>query len=139
MMHPNPKDKGSIVKILLNVAHYNERSEKLVFFRDNRARSYKANVVSVAHEFVQKWNFDWLHVSKEEFKRRLKLINDTDVTQFPHQRRAACPARRFFPLVGQLNVSVGLSVLKKKPGFSSNKLMADRSSPCSPPIPKKAN
>jgi len=69
-----------LLERLMVAAHYNERSEKLVFFRDNRAHSYKANVVSVAHKFVQKYNFYWLHVSKEEFKRRLKLINDTDVT-----------------------------------------------------------
>jgi len=53
--------------------------KKLVFFRDNRARMYKANIVAVAHETVQRWNFEWLHMNKEEFKRRLKSFHEINV------------------------------------------------------------
>jgi len=68
-----------LLERLMNAAHYNERSEKLIFFRDNLARMYKANIVAVAHETVQRWNFEWPHMNKEEFKKRLKSINEINV------------------------------------------------------------
>jgi len=54
------------------VLYYNDRNEgRVVFFRDSQSRISKMNIITMAHAMSQKWNFDWLHLSKEEFKIKL--------------------------------------------------------------------
>jgi len=61
-----------LFETLLSRAYYNERNDgKVVFFRDSRSRVNKANIVTMAHAVSQKWNFAWLHLTKEEFKKKI--------------------------------------------------------------------
>jgi len=61
-----------LFKRMLSRAYYNERSDgRVIFFRDSRSRIDKANIVTMTHALSQKWNFDWLHLTKEEFKKKI--------------------------------------------------------------------
>jgi len=69
-------EPDELVARLMASAHFNERSYRVVFFRDYTSRMFKSNVVYVANQSVQRWNFNWLEMTKETFKEKLKEIND---------------------------------------------------------------
>jgi len=62
-----------LFETLLSRAYYNDRNDgKVVFFRDSRSRICKSNIINIAHNVIQKWNFSWLDLSKENFKSKIK-------------------------------------------------------------------
>jgi len=68
--------------ILLSKAHYNDRSGRVVFFRDSRSRTSKSSIVTMAHSVVQKWQFKWLELSAESFKSKLLEITKLSFNPF---------------------------------------------------------
>jgi len=38
------------------------------------ARGYWSNIVEIANQIVQKWNFEWFNLTKEELKTKIAEI-----------------------------------------------------------------
>jgi len=72
-----------LFETLLSRASYNDRNAgKVVVFRDSRSRICKSNIVTVAHNVIQKWNFSWFDLTEEIFKSKIKELTKTQQNPF---------------------------------------------------------
>jgi len=66
----------NLAGMMLSRAYFNERQPNRVFFTDqSRTKAGKISLLNSISNYTTKWDFDWLGLTKNEFKNNLRALN----------------------------------------------------------------
>jgi len=72
----------NLFSTMLSRAHHNDRSGKIVFFRESKSRASRSSIVTISHDVIQRLNFPWLFLTKENFKSKVTELVKTKQNPF---------------------------------------------------------